>query len=129
MPEREILIKLLRQADEDALNKIITDYEEVIVANADYLLANGVIVPPCKVGDTVYEVISPKTREGYIISSVVCAVHIADGGSRGGSHKRDSYILVECPNTKYTFKYTFNKIGKTVFLTPEEAEEAALKAR
>ena len=22
---------------------------------ADYLLANGVIVPPCKVGDTVYE--------------------------------------------------------------------------
>lgn len=26
-----------------------------IGAIADYLIANGVIVPPCKVGDTVYE--------------------------------------------------------------------------
>ena len=33
---------------------------------ADYLLANGVIVPPCKVGDTVYFVLKDKMVEESI---------------------------------------------------------------
>lgn len=60
---RNRLIELLRKADEAA---IVNDcdyptYEKAMQAFytsiADYLLANGVIVPPCAVGDTVYEVV------------------------------------------------------------------------
>ena len=34
---------------------------------ADYLLAEGVIVPPCKVGDTVYFIQSKKIYSGKVI--------------------------------------------------------------
>lgn len=54
------LVKLLKEADENTANKMITDYEDAIKDNADYLLAKGVIVPPCKVGDFV----EWKTKEG-----------------------------------------------------------------
>lgn len=48
MTERERLIELLDQN---------CGYSEEQKAEtlADYLLANGVIVPPCKVGDKVYQ--------------------------------------------------------------------------
>lgn len=54
MTDRERLIELLKKADENSANKCITDYEEVVADNADYLLANGVLVPPCKVGDPLW---------------------------------------------------------------------------
>lgn len=48
---RDRLIQLLEQA-EGQKNNDMPSLEE----KADYLLANGIIVPPCKVGDTVYVV-------------------------------------------------------------------------
>jgi hypothetical protein len=54
MTDRDRLIELLKGADNNASQKLIMDYDDAIADNADYLLANGVIVPPCKVGDTVY---------------------------------------------------------------------------
>jgi hypothetical protein len=42
--QRERLVELLKKADESASNKMITDYEEAIRDNADYLIANGVTV-------------------------------------------------------------------------------------
>ena len=62
MVDRDRLIELLK--DQNCQSPMICDekckyahskscYEERI---ADHLLANGVIVPPCKVGDTVYYV-------------------------------------------------------------------------
>lgn len=53
---RDRFIELMRQAEFAYLDfskmhpceKSLTDF------TADYLLANGVIVPPCKVGDKVY---------------------------------------------------------------------------
>ena len=60
---RDRLIELLKQADFDYSEectaclengyKAIPKLEEFF---ADHLLANGVIVPPCKVGDTVQEI-------------------------------------------------------------------------
>ena len=46
MTQKEKLIELLSGKSIDTP----ADVEYV----ADYLIANGVIVPPCKVGDTVY---------------------------------------------------------------------------
>ena len=51
---RDRLADLLKKADENCERKCITDYEDAILDNADYLIENGVVVPPCKVGDTVY---------------------------------------------------------------------------
>ncbi len=50
MTERERLIDLILSAD-ISLFGADKSFAELY---ADYLLANGVIVPPCKVGDTVY---------------------------------------------------------------------------
>ena len=79
---------------------------------------------PCKAGDTIYEIIPPKGKQPYFITAVVCAVHIADGTRNHCNHKRTSYIVAECPNTKYVKKYVLSKFGKTVFTTREEAERA-----
>ena len=52
---RERLIELLR----DTFNYtkgVCIDFDEAVEINADYLLENGVIVPPCKVGDVVYRI-------------------------------------------------------------------------
>ena len=65
---------------------------------ADYLLANGVIVPPCKVGDKVYQV----CNNGRIYESTI--------------------INVIYETTQIAFDES--AIGKTVFLTREEAEQA-----
>lgn len=60
---RDRLIELIKQAEkQECLNAVCGDIDFLIDSPkgaefiADYLLANGVIVPPCKVGDIVYQV-------------------------------------------------------------------------
>ena len=49
MTDRDRLIELLYPVVADVI-----DNRKGLVEVADYLLANGVIVPPCKVGQTLY---------------------------------------------------------------------------
>lgn len=101
MSERERLIELLKQnchcRDEDCSNcnsnGICFTHRE-----ADYLLENGVIVPPVKVGDTVYQT----DTAGRIYASTV------------------KNIIYD------TSSITFDEraIGTTVFLTKKQAEKA-----
>lgn len=72
-------------------------------ALADYLLANGLIVLPCKVGDVVYEIVHGVVGETEATGFIVC---------------QDGTILML---TKHFFPLS-REIGKTVFLTREEAE-------
>lgn len=126
MTDRERLIELLSQP------VIVSDYstETIYKAYADRLLENDVIVPPCKVGDTVYCL-------DDIVWDDECrhCEHYLIGGFGDPS---------ECNRTKYGFKhpdcikiteevitqedifyYLYAKaFGKTVFLTREEAEKA-----
>ena len=61
---KERLIELLKNTpDLDTL--FGNEWEEA----ADYLLANGVIVPPCKVGDTVYIIYS---ANGSNVDTTIC---------------------------------------------------------
>ena len=105
---RDRLIELLVGADDKVLS-IPYVSEDGMVAIADYLLANGVIVPPCKVGDTVYCVRTVKVLE-------------SDDRSRASfmtvcrEEKRVSPVIFELS--------MIDSIGKTVFLTKEEAEQA-----
>ena len=93
---------------------------------ADVLLANGIIVPPCKVGDTVYAITKDNGGE-YIGSVEIQNVQAKYGYDIGKSIQYyfegvvSSGLLI---GRRYVF-YDF-RIGKTVFLTREEAE-AALK--
>lgn len=99
MKDRDRLIELLREARE---RYIYTDEQ------ADHLLANGVIVPPCKAGDTVYQ-----TDGVRIYESCITEIDIF------------SFVTVF-----YTDGVAFGEeaIGKSIFLTREEAE-AKLKER
>ena len=83
---------------------------------ADYLLANGVFVPPCKAGDKVYEVL-PKC--GYIRSLDVVGFHLGKFPDLRG-HKRKEYLV--CYSDYSLTHVDLDKFGKTVFLTKEEAE-------
>ena len=97
---------------------------------ADHLLANGVILPPCKVGDTVYRL------DDYLwdSESSLCE-HYRVGGFGDPSEccktsdGRKSAECIKIVEIKMTYKnilqyLAFEDFGKTVFLTREEAEKA-----
>lgn len=78
----------------------------------DHLLANGVIVPPCKVGDTLWILFTvEKTIESREIESIMqrqksWTIRFTNG---------DCFTVWDNAENEY--------FGKTVFLTKEEAEE------
>jgi hypothetical protein len=85
---------------------------------ADHLLDEGVIVPPCKVGDVVW--VLNRSRGAIYGNKVVCIK------VRGESPNKNT-IRVEHHNrvaeASYR-KYTWSQFGKQVFLSKEEAEKA-----
>jgi hypothetical protein len=96
----------------DRLIELLADvglchYESI----ADYLLANGVIVPPCKVGDKVYYP-NNDTRTVYE-TKVYCICKDDEGGFiiNPREYPRDAKTL-------YGVEF-----GETVFLSKEEAEK------
>lgn len=126
MTDRERLIELIHKCD---IMSIPTG--EFTEGFADYLLENGVIVPLVKVGDIVYikgealkiSFIHIEKEIYYCIQfdceeCCVCPFY-EDEVSWEGEH--------DCRTNGY-LEFTANDIGKTVFLTREEAEKA-LKER
>jgi hypothetical protein len=80
---------------------------------ADYLLAKGVIVPPCKVGDTVYRVVTMGT--GVTFKKV--------GYNTYRTKEQTIKHFIRCVKvTKNNFFDVCENFDKTVFLTREEAE-------
>lgn len=107
MDEKNRLIELLSDVDMvklgfDGVHYVEIDYDRA----AEYLLANGVIVLPCKIGDMVWAIRDYKgikqPQEG-IVSDMYFTKDMS------------LHIVV-----KYVARGEF---GKTVFLTREEAEE------
>ena len=115
MTDRDRLIELIRKSD--VLCDYCGDYGNSYCteALADYLISNGVILPPCKVGDVVYVI-----SKGNILPFVVNRIITTD------------YIKIKVDyigGRDYEIKYLLpDHFGKTVFLTKEEAEKA-LKER
>lgn len=112
-----------------AIGKYEDDCVEAMLA--DFLLANGVIVPPCKVGQTVYK-ICPKCNErhngscehcawgGCIMSGCDIGVRVCSDGSYG------EYNLQIVPRkvTKYDIITVFELWNIMYFATEEEAYAA-----
>ena len=111
--QRERLIELL----DEAIANEMTPISNI----ADYLLNNGVIVPPCKVGDMIYT-IEPRfynyTKHEGVQRGIVEKCELT------GNHRLSMWVKLEEgePSTMYCYKSL--SFGKTVFLTREEAERA-----
>ena len=89
-----------------------------ILDTTNYLLANGVIVPPCKVDDYLWFF-----KNGEIVFGRVIEITTSKSGVFAYLFELDDFdeIVDE-------FSIPLCEIGKTLFFTKEEAEQA-LKAR
>lgn len=112
---KERLVELIEKARVLEYLDILSGDPDVIVDMpkgdeyiADYLLANGVIVPLCKVGDTVYQTDGVRIYELEILDVLL--------------HKNKPYYETE------SIDFDNDAIGKSIFLTREEAE-AKLKEK
>lgn len=135
---RDRLIELI----EDTLQEWECDVSEKTISEiAEHLIENGVIVPPCNVGDVVY-VITDCSRimmyhdNDYLTGTgaIECPFENACKFKECNDENTQvietcvSYLL--CDDDGWMFGcehinkcYNFCDIGKTVFLTREEAEQ------
>ena len=94
---------------------------------ADHLLANGVIVLPCKVGQTVYMPWEWNDAKGIACLKVTTMSNILGfDWSCGTDFDTDDEGYADKYNCG---RFKFDDIGKTVFLTKEEAETALAKMK
>lgn len=80
---------------------------------ADHLIANGAVLPPCKVRDTVYYL------DGKTIVKAV--VHCISFGGRHGVNAK-GFIHMHDSN-KDNVTVNFSLFGDKVFLTKDQAEQ------
>lgn len=125
---RDRLIELLKKTPLCNKDFDLQYSDGTIEKFADYLLENGVIVLPCKVGDVVYAQKgcfylphATQIKSNAIITCEVIAIK---------ETKKGKYILLK-PLLEESFGmrsangwFPFSSLGKTVFLTREEAEQA-----
>ena len=125
MTDRERLIDLIKKAEKQELLDFFTaDLDEAIDMSggtqfngtveylADYLIEHGIIVPPCKVGDTVYYITG--IGHNLVKPAKVKEIIIDENGIK------DLYMQGDGHNFENSFDI--------FFLTREEAEKA-LKER
>ena len=112
MNQREKLVDLIIES----VRGCARNWAEVI---ADHLLANGVIVPPCKVGDTVY--IVDGTTDGIVVGKITNFEFNIYTTPREWITVSGNYPFFGDLKTKNRIDLL---IGKTVFLSREEAEKA-----
>lgn len=122
MNERERLIELIENGFNEALRKFKGEDKDEKACEylADYLIENGVIAPPVKVGDTVY--VNIAWTCGYLrknlrpYKSKVVFIGIDINGKR-------NFMNAVYEKKHFTFGLSFDEIGNRVFLTREEAEK------
>ena len=103
MTDRDRLVELLK----DTLHEWECDVSiKTVTEIAEHLISNGVIVLPCKVGDRVYR---PSDCLG-VVQFVIISFNI---------YESEMFFTDDSENIIY-----LSEIGKTVFLTREEAERA-----
>ena len=131
--QRERLVELLKKADENTSRKMITDYEDAIKDNADYLIANNVVVLPCKIGDKAYYVDKGRMRETTVREIYFYTNNSWNMMLEFGCEEECDDCPFESWSQSYcgewscggeygTWTVDNDDFGKTVFLSREEAE-------
>ena len=126
--QRERLVELLNEATFGVNKHTLADHleKETIERVADYLLANNVVVLPCKVGDTVH---SFSADFGVVLPYLVGTLNIGYMGKSGVYYSYEANCSdPEIDELLDEIDFESEDIGKTVFLSREEAENA-LKER
>lgn len=77
---------------------------------------------PCKIGSTVYKVITRKDGGSHIQEFSCCGFHIIEAPDVRG-HKRRNYIIAHLDVTNSIRHIPFDEINKTVFFSKNEAEQ------
>ena len=111
----------------DRLIDLLYDMQDARIDTiADHLIENGVVVPPCKVGETVYyihETYWDKNYKDYIDTKEL---------------KEDVVQIVECPELKtnlmlevkeFDWDLFNNWLNGEIFLTKTEAEQKLKEMR
>ena len=102
MNQKERLVEVLNKKYDHFCDQCGVNKDSHYTDNlADYLLENGVIVPPCKVGDVV-----------YLITD-----HTGDMRRTVTGFTQDCIL-------SYAMQIPMSEFGKTVFLNREDAEKA-----
>ena len=100
----------------DRLVELLGDYlysEQI----ADHLIANGVIVPPCKIGQIVYVVSRYYAGDWEVYKCEIDELTI---------YKKTTFISCVANDVRFgkiNFGLNTYEIGKTVFLTKDQAEQ------
>lgn len=111
----ELLTKKQDYGVELGVHRAIIDNDVL----ADYLIANGAIFPPCKVGDVLYEICERRRNNKW---EKVIAKRVVHGIEIG----LDGLLFARCGTTIIV---PLSGLGKTVFLTREEAEKALERSK
>ena len=103
MTDRDRLIEILQ----DTLHEWECDVSiKTLTEITEHLIENGVILLPCKVGDKVYRL----SKYLGVVQFVITSFYM---------YQSEMFFTDDSGNIIY-----LPDIGKTVFLTPEEAEKA-----
>ena len=113
MTQKERLVELLKGTIKPICFPNWKTWIEAAEQLADHLLSNGVIVPPCKVGDWVYEV------SNIILKRQVVCFEIDKG---------KMYASIMSDNGYEEYYVETDLFGEDIFLTHKQAEQA-LKER
>lgn len=114
MNDRDRLIELLEQhclLRTDYLECTASEGTKCSACLADHLISNGVIVPPCKVGEKIYMLVTRKTHSFML-----------EKGKGMMKVKNQHTFIKPTRLTKLNFFKVLDDFGKTAFLTREEAE-------
>lgn len=118
--EKKRLVKLIQEAGEGYESRSVADI-------VDYLLENGVIVPPCKIGQTVYRIVKMSTG----VTTAIRAIR-KEGKITGVIKPCEPTIkqfIRSVTVTKNNFIDCCENFGKTVFASEAEAKYALKNRR
>ena len=121
---RDRLIELLKQINFDYSEECVCASEDGYKGApdfakffADHLLAEGVIVPPCYIGQEIW----------YIRNHYDGRIEIIKGKVSMLQQKSDKSWKIRITVNSSVWDFTSNEIGTEYFLTREEAEKALLE--
>jgi hypothetical protein len=121
MTERERLYELIVDADNEFFRE--TPYgtaQERIEKTVEHLIKNGVLLPPMKIGQIIYDIDGEDVRELKVLKIVYFCDSYSMGCLRVGSIEE---------TTRRNITVFDIEIGKHVFFTREEAEAELEKRR
>jgi hypothetical protein len=124
MEQKKRLVDLIKKSRREWLEKEYDNETEKSVDEyvADYLIANNVVVLPCRVGDTVYSLLYWWDKDSGIVPYQIKNLTMTQNQKGEWTKKYRAMQLKNGKTIDWQLNFDFDMLGKTVFLSREEAE-------